>query len=307
MRSDRILGRSFAGRDLLTDFKRAVATYLSPEIPRPHCRCAGFQVPAFTSAFRPKAIWQWPSRRATRTIRSIISTRFSLTVMIRNRASKPRREFVGSAISPTSEACRRSSQLALRCGRMWKGAIAHVGKRASDPEAEVLPACEELGIGFVPWCPLGQGFLSGKVDAGATFGKSDVRSWFPRFTPEAMKANAGRSAGPDRDPQECNVRPGRAGLGAKALDRTEQFAIERGPASAAIEWRQGSERPTDRQSGRLTPIRLRTGLDRGGAGNAAKHQTDRCRKSGDGECAARKSGAGVPRQVTSNLTTSQSR
>jgi aryl-alcohol dehydrogenase-like predicted oxidoreductase len=48
---------------------------------------------------------------------------------------------------------------------------------------------EELGIGFVPWSPLGQGFLTGKVDAGSTFASSDVRSWFPRFTPEAMKAN----------------------------------------------------------------------------------------------------------------------
>jgi len=60
---------------------------------------------------------------------------------------------------------------------------------ARDPEAEVLPVCEELGIGFVPWSPLGQGFLTGKLDAAASFGKSDVRSWFPRFTPKAMRAN----------------------------------------------------------------------------------------------------------------------
>jgi aryl-alcohol dehydrogenase-like predicted oxidoreductase len=60
---------------------------------------------------------------------------------------------------------------------------------ARDPEANVLPTCEELGIGFVPWSPLGQGFLTGKVEAGTTFASSDVRSWFPRFTPEAMKAN----------------------------------------------------------------------------------------------------------------------
>jgi aryl-alcohol dehydrogenase-like predicted oxidoreductase len=60
---------------------------------------------------------------------------------------------------------------------------------ARDPEAEVLPVCEELGIGFVPWSPLGQGFLTGKVDPNGTFDKSDVRSWFPRFTPEAMKTN----------------------------------------------------------------------------------------------------------------------
>jgi aryl-alcohol dehydrogenase-like predicted oxidoreductase len=58
-----------------------------------------------------------------------------------------------------------------------------------DPEAAVLPTCEELGIGFVPWSPLGQGFLTGKVDAAMAFDTSDVRSWFPRFTPDARKAN----------------------------------------------------------------------------------------------------------------------
>ncbi len=58
-----------------------------------------------------------------------------------------------------------------------------------DPEAEVLPTCEALGIGFVPWSPLGQGFLTGKVDSNMTFGSSDIRSRFPRFTPDARKAN----------------------------------------------------------------------------------------------------------------------
>ena len=58
-----------------------------------------------------------------------------------------------------------------------------------DPEAEVLPVCEELGIGFVPWSPLGQGFLTGKIDAATTFDKSDFRAVFPRFTPEARQAN----------------------------------------------------------------------------------------------------------------------
>lgn len=60
---------------------------------------------------------------------------------------------------------------------------------ARDVEAEVLPTCEELGVGFVPWSPLGQGFLTGKVKADQTFESGDVRSWFPRFTPEAMAAN----------------------------------------------------------------------------------------------------------------------
>jgi len=58
-----------------------------------------------------------------------------------------------------------------------------------DPEAEVLPACEELGIGFVPWSPLGQGFLTGKIDAATTFDSSDFRAVFPRFTREAREAN----------------------------------------------------------------------------------------------------------------------
>lgn len=60
---------------------------------------------------------------------------------------------------------------------------------ARDPEPEVLPTCEELGIGFVPWSPLGQGFLTGKVDAHTSFEEGDVRRIFPRFTPEARKAN----------------------------------------------------------------------------------------------------------------------
>jgi len=60
---------------------------------------------------------------------------------------------------------------------------------ARDPEAEVLPTCEELGIGFVPWSPLGQGYLTGKVDSAQTFDSRDIRSIFPRFTEEARKAN----------------------------------------------------------------------------------------------------------------------
>ncbi len=57
------------------------------------------------------------------------------------------------------------------------------------PETEVLPACEELGIGFVPYSPLGKGFLTGKIGEDAKFDSSDFRSILPRFTPEALKAN----------------------------------------------------------------------------------------------------------------------
>jgi aryl-alcohol dehydrogenase-like predicted oxidoreductase len=57
------------------------------------------------------------------------------------------------------------------------------------PEAEVLPTLEELGTGFVPFSPLGKGFLTGKMDETTTLDSSDFRKTIPRFTPEAMKAN----------------------------------------------------------------------------------------------------------------------
>jgi aryl-alcohol dehydrogenase-like predicted oxidoreductase len=57
------------------------------------------------------------------------------------------------------------------------------------PEAEVLPTLEELGIGFVPYSPLGRGFLTGKIDENTSFDSTDFRSTLPRFTPEARKAN----------------------------------------------------------------------------------------------------------------------
>jgi len=57
------------------------------------------------------------------------------------------------------------------------------------PEAEVIPALEELGISFVPFSPLGKGFLTGKIDENTTFDRSDFRNIVPRFTPEARKAN----------------------------------------------------------------------------------------------------------------------
>src|SRR5512144_619039 len=57
------------------------------------------------------------------------------------------------------------------------------------PEAEVLPALEELGIGFVPYSPLGKGFLTGKITESTAFDKTDFRSTLPRFTPEALKTN----------------------------------------------------------------------------------------------------------------------
>jgi aryl-alcohol dehydrogenase-like predicted oxidoreductase len=58
-----------------------------------------------------------------------------------------------------------------------------------DPEDEIIPALEELGIGLVPYSPLGKGFLTGKIDVSTTFDASDYRNAIPRFSPEARKAN----------------------------------------------------------------------------------------------------------------------
>jgi aryl-alcohol dehydrogenase-like predicted oxidoreductase len=58
-----------------------------------------------------------------------------------------------------------------------------------EPEKDVMPTLEELGIGFVPYSPLGRGFLTGKIDENTKFDSSDFRNIVPRFTPEARKAN----------------------------------------------------------------------------------------------------------------------
>ncbi len=60
-----------------------------------------------------------------------------------------------------------------------------------EPEAEILPTLEELGIGFVPFSPLGKGFLTGKIDQNTTFDSTDFRMTVPRFTPENRQANQG--------------------------------------------------------------------------------------------------------------------
>src|SRR6185312_9279695 len=60
-----------------------------------------------------------------------------------------------------------------------------------EPEAEIMPALGELGIGFVPFSPLGKGYLTGKIDENTTFDSTDFRNTVPRFAPEARKANQG--------------------------------------------------------------------------------------------------------------------
>jgi aryl-alcohol dehydrogenase-like predicted oxidoreductase len=81
-------------------------------------------------------------------------------------------------------------------------------------EESVLPTCEELGIGFVPYSPLGRGYLTGKVDENTTFDSTDIRSHNPRFTPDAIKANR------------------------VVIELLEKIAAEKGatPAQSALAW-----------------------------------------------------------------------
>src|SRR6187455_2298251 len=81
------------------------------------------------------------------------------------------------------------------------------------PETEVLPACEELGIGFVPFSPLGRGFLTGKIDENTTFDKNDFRNIVPRFTPEARKANQALVDLLRRIAEQKNATPAQIALG----------------------------------------------------------------------------------------------
>jgi aryl-alcohol dehydrogenase-like predicted oxidoreductase len=80
------------------------------------------------------------------------------------------------------------------------------------PEAEVLPALEELGIGFVPYSPLGKGFLTGKIDENTAFDSTDFRNILPRFTPEARKANQALVDSIGRIAQSKNATPAQIAL-----------------------------------------------------------------------------------------------
>ena len=92
------------------------------------------------------------------------------------------------------------------------------------PEQEVIPMLEELGIGFVPYSPLGKGFLTGKIDENAKFESTDFRSTLPRFTPDALKANQALIdlLGQYCEAQTCDSCSDRARLAprAKTVDRS---------------------------------------------------------------------------------------
>lgn len=81
-----------------------------------------------------------------------------------------------------------------------------------EPEAEIIPTLEELGIGFVPFSPLGKGFLTGKINENTTFDKTDFRNTVPRFSPENRKANQALVDLLGRIAKEINVTPAQIAL-----------------------------------------------------------------------------------------------
>ncbi len=93
------------------------------------------------------------------------------------------------------------------------------------PEAEVIPTLEELGIGMVPYSPLGKGFLTGKMDENTQLESGDFRNTLPRFTPEARKANQAFVDLLGAVAKEKNATPAQIALGlaacAEAMDRSD--------------------------------------------------------------------------------------
>jgi aryl-alcohol dehydrogenase-like predicted oxidoreductase len=101
-----------------------------------------------------------------------------------------------------------------------------------EPEAEIIPTLEDLGIGFVPFSPLGKGYLTGKIDENTTFDSTDFRNTVPRFAPEARKAKSsvGRAARYYLSAQERDASPNRTRLAAcsEAVDCSHPRHYEAG-------------------------------------------------------------------------------
>jgi aryl-alcohol dehydrogenase-like predicted oxidoreductase len=132
-----------------------------------------------------------------------------------------------------------------------------------EPEDAVLPTCEALGIGFVPYSPLGRGFLTGKIDASTHFGGNDNRSILPRFTPEARQANRPVVALLEKIGAEKGATPAQVALawllaqkpwivpipGTTKLDRLEENI-----AAAAIELTPEDVRDIDAAASQITVV-----------------------------------------------------
>jgi aryl-alcohol dehydrogenase-like predicted oxidoreductase len=120
-----------------------------------------------------------------------------------------------------------------------------------EPEAEIIPTLEQLGIGFVPFSPLGKGYLTGKMDENTAFDSTDFRNTVPRFAPEARKANRGLVDLLDRIAQRKNATPAQIALAWLLAQQpwivpipgtTKLHRLQENAAAAAVELTEGDLR-----------------------------------------------------------------
>ena len=129
-----------------------------------------------------------------------------------------------------------------------------------EPEGDVLPVLEELGIGFVPFSPLGKGFLTGKIDASTEFDSTDFRNVVPRFTPENRKANQAFVEWLTAFAQRKQATPAQIALAWLLAQKpwivpipgtTKRHRLEENLGAAAIELTAEDRREIDRSAGEI--------------------------------------------------------
>jgi aryl-alcohol dehydrogenase-like predicted oxidoreductase len=130
-----------------------------------------------------------------------------------------------------------------------------------EPEAEIIPTLEELGIGFVPFSPLGKGYLTGKIDEGTTFDSGDFRNTVPRFAPEARKANRALVDLLNNIAQRKNATPAQIALAWLLAQRswivpipgtTKLHRLQENIAAASVELSEADLRDIDRTASQIT-------------------------------------------------------
>jgi aryl-alcohol dehydrogenase-like predicted oxidoreductase len=130
-----------------------------------------------------------------------------------------------------------------------------------EPEAEIMPVLEELGIGFVPFSPLGKGYLTGKIDENTTFESDDFRNTVPRFAPEARKANRALVDLLEQIAQGKNATPAQIALAWLLAQKpwivpipgtTKLHRLEENIAAVSVELSEADLRDIDRAASQIT-------------------------------------------------------
>jgi aryl-alcohol dehydrogenase-like predicted oxidoreductase len=130
-----------------------------------------------------------------------------------------------------------------------------------EPEAEILPTLEGLGIGFVPFSPLGKGFLTGRIDESTTFDSTDFRNTVPRFAPEARKANRALVALIEEIARRKNVTPAQIALAWILAQKpwmvpipgtTKLHRLEENVTAAAVELNEEDLREIENSTAQIT-------------------------------------------------------